>query len=115
MALECVRRGEGGEIAMLLAGVGVGEEEGLEVVAGRLPSRFRSLMDISTDDENNNVESTTMADEAQRELLQMNIEQAMEQVMDTTKFQPNKSQKDAVKWALQRRISLIRGPPGTGR
>ena len=34
---------------------------------------------------------------------------------DAGGFEPNKSQEDAIAWALARSVSLIRGPPGTGK
>ena len=37
------------------------------------------------------------------------------QAVRGTRFRPNQSQALAIAWALQRRISLIRGPPGTGK
>ena len=49
------------------------------------------------------------------ENLETQILQAIEDANESTKFEPNQSQKDAIAWALQRRISLIRGPPGTGK
>ena len=51
---------------------------------------------------------------------EMNIENAVWDAVNkaenaTNKFNPNQSQLDAIAWALQRSISLIRGPPGTGK
>ena len=35
--------------------------------------------------------------------------------MSHMSFKPNKSQQEAVVWALKRKIAMIRGPPGTGK
>lgn len=43
------------------------------------------------------------------------IVHALNQVQGSSSFQPNKSQREAILWALQRELSLIRGPPGTGK
>jgi hypothetical protein len=40
------------------------------------------------------------------------VEKALAQVLQTSAFCLNKSQCDAICWALQREISIIRGPPG---
>ncbi len=49
------------------------------------------------------------------ENLEEQVLQSIEDVTKSTAFKPNQSQKDAIAWSLQRRISLIRGPPGTGK
>ena len=43
------------------------------------------------------------------------LKKALANAMEATDFQPNPSQQEAVLWALGREISLIRGPPGTGK
>ncbi|KAL3792425.1 hypothetical protein HJC23_001543 [Cyclotella cryptica] len=40
---------------------------------------------------------------------------AMSEAMSHMSFKPNESQQKAVSWALKRKMSLIRGPPGTGK
>jgi hypothetical protein len=47
--------------------------------------------------------------------LQKHILDAMEKTKETTTFEPNESQREAVLFALSRSIGLIRGPPGTGK
>ncbi|VEU45073.1 unnamed protein product [Pseudo-nitzschia multistriata] len=43
------------------------------------------------------------------------IEDALERAKRATSFEPNPSQEEAIAWALQRKVSLVRGPPGTGK
>lgn len=47
--------------------------------------------------------------------LEAHFKKALDGAKQITKFQPNESQEAAIVWALQRQISLIRGPPGTGK
>jgi hypothetical protein len=47
--------------------------------------------------------------------LEESIRSALEETKIKTPFEPNQSQEDAIVWALKRRLSLIRGPPGTGK
>jgi len=47
--------------------------------------------------------------------LEEQIECAMKEAMARTTFEPNESQRDAVLWALKRKLGVIRGPPGTGK
>ena len=41
------------------------------------------------------------------------IYEAIAEAKREAKFVPNESQEEAIAWALRRRLSLIRGPPGT--
>ena len=43
------------------------------------------------------------------------IYEAIAEAKREAKFVPNESQEEAIAWALRRRLSLIRGPPGTGK
>eukprot|EP00538_Stauroneis_constricta_P004175 CAMPEP_0119571358 /NCGR_PEP_ID=MMETSP1352-20130426/44079_1 /TAXON_ID=265584 /ORGANISM="Stauroneis constricta, Strain CCMP1120" /LENGTH=861 /DNA_ID=CAMNT_0007621037 /DNA_START=1034 /DNA_END=3619 /DNA_ORIENTATION=- len=58
-------------------------------------------------------------DDTDKRLWAEALERAVQQIRRTTStatsFQPNESQKSAIVWALQRDLSLIRGPPGTGK
>lgn len=42
------------------------------------------------------------------------VRNALDEAMSHMSFKPNKSQQEAVVWALKRKIAMIRGPPGTG-
>ena len=41
------------------------------------------------------------------------VNHALKEAISHMTFQPNESQQKAVSWALKRKISIIRGPPGT--
>jgi hypothetical protein len=43
------------------------------------------------------------------------ISNALGKAKKKAPFEPNTSQEDAIQWALSRNLSLIRGPPGTGK
>ena len=47
--------------------------------------------------------------------LEDQTREALRKAKGVTSFEPNESQEEAIVWALQRRLSLIRGPPGTGK
>lgn len=47
--------------------------------------------------------------------LEEQTREALRKAKGVTSFEPNESQEETIIWALQRRLSLIRGPPGTGK
>lgn len=91
MALEQLRKGEAGGAAELLVQLFHNQTNARGLTA-ELPPRFECIVDME-------------------QLLRESIDQAT----NITSFEPNQSQTDAIAWALKRRISLIRGPPGTGK
>ena len=92
-ALERIRKGNGGVATTILAGLFHPQSSDQYLKQSReQPSYFH----------------------LSNENLEGDIVNALREVISDLPFQPNQSQCDAVAWALQRRISLIRGPPGTG-
>ncbi|CAB9514333.1 polymerase alpha-associated DNA helicase A [Seminavis robusta] len=61
--------------------------------------------------------ATTSNTESAPSLVETAIDNSIEkaQQSETGSFVPNNSQRDAIAWALKRRISLLIGPPGTGK
>lgn len=94
-ALDLLRRGKGGEGAELLAKM-FGDDDVEEYLgaASEIPSR---LAIFEADD------------------LQQSIENALNEAKQVISFRPNESQEEAITWALQRNISCLRGPAGTGK
>uniref|UniRef100_A0A7S3VAG6 AAA+ ATPase domain-containing protein n=1 Tax=Chaetoceros debilis TaxID=122233 RepID=A0A7S3VAG6_9STRA len=97
---------------------------------GQLPPRFVSPSsaieefelesgldsDFSTsDDENTYANANANAKKTSSFSLEQQIRDAIENTTDGIDFDPNQSQIDAIAWALQRQVSLICGPPGTGK
>jgi len=89
-ALDRLRKGKAGEAASTMVNLFENSGEYVDMTS-QVPSHFES------------------------QGLEKNIWDALEKATEATSFEPNQSQKDAIVWALQRRISLIRGPPGTGK
>lgn len=92
-ALERLQRGEAGIAANILAGSFINGNE-------------KSFLDDANNNPSHFVTSTTLKDE---------VANALDKTRKQISFEPNQSQMDAVSFALQRRISLIQGPPGTGQ
>lgn len=89
-ALEKLRKGQAGEVARLMA-IFFGDSKNAELLSSNLPQHF------------------------EQEGIEGQIFHSMEEAIEATSFQPNDSQKEAISWALRKKISLIRGPPGTGK
>ena len=89
-ALDLIRQGKGGKAATLLSDLFSNATDSA-ALASQAPSRFENLE------------------------LEECIQEALSQAKKATAFRPNKSQQYAITWALQQQISLIRGPPGTGK
>lgn len=98
VALERTRRGIAGEAVALLAKSFVSTHDdasnSAEREARKRPARFRDMEEAA---------------------LQEIIEASLSESIDTSSFEPNESQKDAIKKALCRQVSLVVGPPGTGK
>lgn len=94
-ALDVLRKGEAGSVAEMLVssfykGNGLPSSLG---AAGEAPSHFDYL--------NGDLDGQ--------------IVMAMEKAVSQASFEPNASQREAVLWALGRKLGCIRGPPGTGK
>jgi len=96
LALDRLRKDDGGSAAELLVNLYYDTMKDLSssslTAATELPSHFSSGHD-----------------------LESKITRAMSEATSRTSFQPNQSQREAIMWALKRRLGLIRGPPGTGK
>jgi hypothetical protein len=84
-ALDLIRRGKAGDAAALLA------------------------------DSFSNNTNTPIQPVFASQKLEEQTREALRKAKGTTSFEPNESQEEAIIWALQRRLSLICGPPGTGK
>jgi len=91
--LEQLRKRNAGDAGSLMAGTMFGDTNTTLGESSQMPLHFDSCPDT----------------------LRTNIWNALDDAKGITSFEPNQSQLDAIAWALERRISLIRGPPGTGK
>lgn len=91
LALDRLRKGEAGSLANLFVQLFYDSSSTILDEAREIPGHF----------EQSNLEEQ--------------IECAMKEAMARTTFEPNESQRDAVLWALKRKLGVIRGPPGTGK
>jgi hypothetical protein len=94
-ALETLRNGHAGSAANLLVKLFYNHTKDAQNLASHLP-RYLTMDDDHSEDEK----------------IQSALQQGLQDAMNITNFNPNKSQQDVIGWALQRTISLIRGPPG---
>lgn len=94
IALEQARKGEAGEVASLLVDTFVDGQSDAINATSNPPSRFKDYSPVE---------------------LETEILSALSKAKNATSFEPNQSQQDAIAWALSRRISLLVGPPGTGK
>jgi hypothetical protein len=101
-ALDLLRKGNAGELAVKLADLRLDSRIDLEKVDTVTSPLPRCLQGYKVE-------------RGQNLHLEHDIRSAIEMSTNSTSFKPNQSQKDAIAWALQRTVSLIRGPPGTGK
>lgn len=101
-ALDLLCTGAAGEAAALLAS----DSASLAVAAALLPPR------LTSEDLSDGPSARTAIHEDNVDLA---IQDAINQAKSSASFVPNDSQESAIGWALSRRLSLIRGPPGTGK
>lgn len=91
IALEVLRKGKAGKAVNLMANLWAGDLDWVDSAAAS-PYRF------DKDD-----------------IEEIDLQNALGKAKNATAFRLNKSQEEAIVWALSRQISLIRGPPGTGK
>ena len=100
-SLQMVRKGEAGSVSSFLADSFFNSDRASKELASQLPPRFVNgayVGGISEPD------------------MDVAIQNALGAAKNVTnRFRPNSSQAEAIAWALSRRVSLIRGPPGTGK
>ncbi|KAL3768195.1 hypothetical protein ACHAW5_007929 [Stephanodiscus triporus] len=105
MALDRLRKDEGGSAARLMMNLyyddGSSSSSSYLSAATETPSHFARRRRSRREDEGDGLEGE--------------IARAMTNAASGTSFEPNPSQREAVIWALQRNLALIRGPPGTGK
>ena len=102
-ALTAMRKGLAGDAAALLAADSVPER------AAAAPPRFATGASMEVADR----AGATRYRYTPR--LEVAIGHAIAGAAEDGAFAPNQPQLDAISWALGRRLSLVRGPPGTGK
>ena len=114
-ALEQLKKGAAGQAASILAKIsalGAGAGAGVDSPTCLLGKSNEHYMDLTSKLPARFHDQLNSNDEA---LMQQYIDEAIAQAVVATDFVPNKSQVEAISFALKRRMSLIRGPPGTGK
>jgi hypothetical protein len=96
-ALDLLRQNNAGKAAMIFAGLAYNETN--TVTEHYLSTARQTAQYFHSSDEQ----------------LENDIWNAIEDTRNAITFKPNQSQMDAIAFALKRRVSLIRGPPGTGK
>ena len=94
LSLEKLRKGQGGYAANSIVQLFYESSQKYLNAAKEMPSHFSDDM-----------EKTKPFD--------LQVKDALKEAMSHMTFKPNDSQQKAVSWALKRKISIIRGPPGT--
>ena len=128
-ALDLVRRNKAGRAANLL--MSIYDDDNNNNNNNNNSGDHRRVSETGKQDDNVQSSVKMTADDAAsqvpshlRQLLEGNpslslldsvIAQAVTSAKVKSAFQPNSSQEDAIAWALGRSLSLIRGPPGTGK
>lgn len=92
MALQKLRKGEAGHAANSIVRLFYDSSACYLDAARQMPSHF--------------------FEDEESGLFDDQVRDAMLKAMSHMSFKPNKSQQEAVDWALRRRIAMIRGPPG---
>ena len=100
-SLQMVRKGEAGSVASFLADSFFNSDRTSKELASQLPPRFVNGALVGG-------------------IIEPDVDVAIQNALGaaknaTNRFRPNPSQAEAIAWALSRRVSLIRGPPGTGK
>jgi len=109
-SLQLVRNGLAGDVAAFLANTFYSTKNAA-ANASKMPKRFTNGVYV----EDLNRKRLKIEYEKEKS-LDVAIQKALVMAKEASvKFVPNPSQEAAIAWALARRVSLVRGPPGTGK
>jgi hypothetical protein len=100
LALEKLRKEQAGNVATLLVQLYYEQHSSLVLDSARkVPCHFDHCLT------SNDLE----------EQIKCSMKETVQSYRTTYSFWPNTSQREAIIWALKRKMALIRGPPGTGK